>query len=78
MDNTYGLITSEELVHDITHEQDTRSVEVSFATRTTEKSTILCIVCYKSGHLALDCSQVIGFPIWREKKKNGPHNLNSG
>lgn len=61
-DNTYGVITCEELARDITRNQDIRSEGVAFATCTIDKSSVFCIVCNKSGHLASDCFKIVGSP----------------
>lgn len=50
MKHTAGMITLEELAHDITCSQDTRSEEVAFATYTADKSSVLCSMCNKFWH----------------------------
>lgn len=62
VDNAYFMVIREERHCVITRDQDTRVQTVAFITTTTEKSSLLYTICYKQGHAASDCFQLVGYP----------------
>lgn len=58
------MIIKEEKRHTVARNKDSRDEIVAFIAQTSDKTSLFCIVCTKTSHIATDCHQVVGYLDW--------------